>query len=249
MRIIMNHLNKAKTEKDMTANNPQGRKKALTLALVALVLAVFAAVTIWIGKPLLQQFRESPETFRAYVNEHWFTGSLIMTGIIILQVVVAFIPGEPFELGAGFVFGWIPGSVICLVGSTLASALVFLMVRKWGMKLVELFFPREKIMSYSFLNNSRKLNMLTFVLFLVPGTPKDLLTYLAGLTPMKMRTFLLLTMVARIPSVITSTISGSLTQEGNYRTALITYGITLAVTVICSCGYRMISKRKTVQAE
>lgn len=220
------------------------KKKVLTLCLVILVLLTFAAVTVWVGHPLLNQFRNSPETFRDYVNEHWFTGSLIMTGIIMLQVIVAFIPGEPFELGAGFVFGWLSGSVICLIGTALASATVFLMVRKYGVKLVEVFFSREKIKGYAFLNNNKKLNFLIFIMFLIPGTPKDLLTYLAGLTQIKISSFLLLTTLARIPSVISSTVSGSLTQEGSYTTAIIVYGITLLITALCALYYRNISKKQ-----
>ena len=81
-----------------------------------------------------------------------------------------------------------------------------------------------------------------FVLFLIPGTPKDLLTYIIGLTPMKLGTFLGLTTLARLPSIISSTVTGSLTQKGNLTAALITYGITAIVSAVCVLWYRRISK-------
>ena len=175
---------------------------------VAGIILLFFAIAYFVGWPLVRQFRESPETFRDYVKANGVLGPLMMLGVMALQVIVAIIPGEPIELGAGFVFGWLEGALLCLAGSAIASALVYLAVRKWGVKLVELFFPREKILKFSFLQNEKKLDLLVFVLFLIPGTPKDMLTYVVGLTPMKLSTFLLLTTVARIPSVVSSAVTG-----------------------------------------
>ena len=83
-----------------------------------------------------------------------------------------------------------------------------------------------------------------FILFLIPGTPKDLLTYVVGLTPMRLTTFLLLTTLARIPSVVSSAVTGSLAQKGSYTAAIVTYGVTLVITVICVLWYRRISKQE-----
>lgn len=221
--------------------NIRARKTAGILS-VAAVLVLFGLAAYFVGFPLVKQFRESPETFRDYVKANGLLGPVVMIGIMALQVVVAVIPGEPIELGAGFVFGWLEGGLLCLAGAALASALVFLAVRKWGVKLVELFFPREKIMRFSFLQDEKKLDMLVFILFLIPGTPKDLLTYVAGLTPMKLSTFLLLTTVARIPSVVSSTITGSLAQKGSYQAAIITYAVTIVISAVCILLYRRRSK-------
>ncbi len=219
-------------------------RKTLSILLIVGIVIVFSLIAYFVGRPLVREFRESPETFRDYVKSHGPLGPLIMIGIMVMQVIVAFIPGEPFELGAGFVFGWLSGSLLCLAGAAAASAMVFLAVRAWGVKIVELFFPREKIKSYSFLQNEKKLDLLVFILFLIPGTPKDLLTYVVGLTPMKLTTFLLLTTLARIPSVVSSAVTGSLAQKGSYTAAIITYGITLVITVICVLWYRRISKQE-----
>ena len=218
------------------------RRKIASIVSIILILIVFGLISYFVGVPLVRQFRESPETFLTYVASHGMLGKLLMIGVVMLQVVVALIPGEPFELGAGFVFGWLEGSVLCVIGMALASCLVYLAVRKWGVQVAELFFPMEKIRQYSFLKNEKKLDLLVFVLFLIPGTPKDLLTYIIGLTPMKLGTFLGLTTLARLPSIISSTVTGSLTQKGNLTAALITYGITAIVSAVCVLWYRRISK-------
>lgn len=225
------------------------RRRIVSIVTLIAIAAVFSLIAYFVGWPLVRQFRESPETFRAYVKSHGPLGPLMMMGIIAMQVIVAIIPGEPFELGAGFVFGWFQGTVWCLLGSAAASALVYLAVRKWGVKLVEAFFPREIILHYSFLQNEKKLDLLVFILFLIPGTPKDLLTYLVGLTPMKLHTFLILTTIARIPSVVSSAMTGNFAQNERWLAAVITYGVTLIISVICIIWYRRISKKEKEQTD
>ena len=112
------------------------------------------------------------------------------------------------------------------------------------MKLVEVFISREKINQLSFLRTERKRNTLVFVLFLIPGTPKDLLTYFVGLTDMKLGSFLLISLVARLPSVLSSTAGGHLLGEGNLVGALWLYGITGLVSVAGLLIYNAILRRK-----
>lgn len=216
------------------------RRRIVSILALALILIIFGLIAYFVGNPLVRQFQESPETFRDHVKSYGAWGPVLMIGMRAMQVVVAIIPGEVLEVASGFVFGWFWGMVLCLIGTTLAVILIYLAVRKWGMKLVEAFFPREKILKYSFIQNEKKLNMLVFILFLIPGTPKDLLDYLVGLTPMKLSTFLLITTFARIPSVVSSTIVGSLAQDGRVLVAVITYGVTILISLGCVLWYRRV---------
>lgn len=223
-----------------SAEHPENvrRRRIVSIVALAVILIVFGLIFYFVGRPLKWEYDQSPENFRDHVNSYGVWGPALMIGLRMLQVIVAIIPGEFLELASGFIFGWFWGMVLCLVGTTLAVILIFLAVRKWGVKLVEAFFPREKILQYSFIQNEKKLNLLVFILFLIPGTPKDLLDYLAGLTPMKLSTFLLITTFARIPSVVSSTIVGSLAQKGNGLVAGITYGVTILISAACVLWYR-----------
>ena len=118
-----------------------------------------------------------------------------------------------------------------MLGTTLGSILVFSFVRRFGVRAVEVFFPREKINSLRFLQNSKKLNFLVFIIFLIPGTPKDILSYCVGLTTMKMATWLLISSIARIPSIITSTIGGNALGMGEHLFAVIVFAITIVLSV------------------
>lgn len=225
------------------------RRRIVSVISIVLILIVFGLIAYFVGYPLVKQFQESPETFRDYIEQQGAAGPLIMIGIMMLQVVVALLPGEPIEVGAGFIFGWWQGALLCLAGSAIAGGLILLAVRKWGIKLVEAFFPAEKINQYAFLRSEKRLNLLVFMLFLIPGIPKDVVNYLVGLTPMKLGTFVLLTTVARIPSVISSTISGNLAQSENWLGAAITYGITILVTGVCVLWYRKVIKEEKLREQ
>lgn len=218
------------------------RRKIISILSLILIIIVFSLIAYYVGRPLIHTYTDSPEVFRAQIEEKGFFGQLLMVGIMMMQVIVALIPGEPLEVAAGFVFGWLEGAMLCLIGSALAGALIMLAVKKWGVKLVEAFFPPEKINRFSFLRVEKKRNIIMFLLFLIPGTPKDILNYLAGLTPMKISTFVLLTTLARIPSVVSSTVTGSLAQEGNLTAAIITYAVTGVISLACILWYRHISK-------
>ena len=78
----------------------------------------------------------------------------------------------------------------------------------------------------------------------IPGTPKDLLSYFAGLTDIKMGRWLLITTVARIPSVITSTVGGNAVGEQNYLFAILVFAGTLAVSALGLLIYQRISKHR-----
>lgn len=224
------------------------RRRIVSICSLLLFLAVFGAVAYFVGYPLLQQYQQDPDAFRAYIESQGVWGYLIMVGIISLQVVVAIIPGEPLEIAAGAIFGWLGGTLVCMVSFALSGALIFLAVRKWGIKLVEAFFSAEKINRFSFMRNGKKLNLLVFIMFLIPGTPKDILNYLAGLTPMKLSSFVLLTTLARIPSILSSTITGQLALDGNLTAAIVTYGITALVSIGCIIWYRKVSRDEKLQA-
>ena len=211
--------------------------------LAFLIFLGFCVLVGWfIGRPMLALVDE-PERFRDWVDERGIWGRLIFIGMTALQVIVALIPGEPLELGAGYAFGVLEGTLLALTGIVLGSAIVFCFVRSFGIRVVEIFFSREKIHSLKFLQDSRKLNIITFAILLIPGTPKDLLAYFIGLTDMKLSTWLLISAVARIPSVISSVISGNALGTQNYRLAILASAITAGISLIGLGIYHLIQRR------
>ena len=173
----------------------------------------------------------------------------MLLGLQFLQVFIALIPGELLETAAGYAFGPIIGTIICYLGVALASALVFALTRRFGVRLVEVFISREKINELRFINTEKKRNGLIFLLFFIPGTPKDIFTYFVGLTDMKLSTFLAISMVARIPSVVSSTFGGHLLGEGQWWGAVLLYGITGIVSLVGLMVYNKLLRRKQEKSE
>ena len=221
----------------------EAHKKKIYLAAIIVALVFAGAVGYLVGRPMIEFVRE-PDRFRAWVDSSGLWGRVAFVGMVIFQLIIAVIPGEPLEMGAGYAFGAVEGTLLCILGCVIGSALVFLFVRRFGVKLVEVFFSREKIRSLRFLQDSRRLNLLTFIVFFIPGTPKDLLSYFIGLTEMKLSTWLLITGVARIPSIITSTVTGDALGLQNYQFALIAFGATLVLSLAGIFIYRRISARR-----
>ncbi len=210
------------------------------LSLLSIVI-FFVIITITVGKPLLE-FVSDSEKFRIWVDSQGFWGRLTLIGLMCLQVVIAIIPGEVIEIGAGYAYGAIEGMFLCLIGAAIGSAIIFLFTKHFGIKMVEAFISREKINSLKFIKDSKKLNLLIFILFFIPGTPKDVITYFVGLTPISLRTFLILSSIARIPSVISSTIGGNALGMKDYTFAILVFAITAVISIIGVIIYNKILK-------
>ena len=172
------------------------RRKCIGVASLFLFAISLILLTLFFTK-VLAPYLQSTEELRAFLNSFGWKGYLILFVLQCLQVTVALIPGEVVELGAGYAYGVIKGSLICLAGIVIASAIIFLLVKRIGIPLVEAFISREKIQQLRFINNREKLKRLVFFLFLIPGTPKDVLTYFVGLTNMKLSDFLLISIIRK----------------------------------------------------
>lgn len=222
------------------------RKRIISIIIVAVLLATSVIVFLLVGKPLIQ-FVSDSDRLRAWVDENWLGSRLAYIGMVVFQIVVAIIPGEPFEIAAGYAFGAVEGTVICVLGSTIGGTLVFLLVKKFGVKLVEVFIPMEKIRSLKFLQDHKKRDIMVFLLFFIPGTPKDALSYFAGLTDMDVKTWLVITMIAKLPSIITSTVGGNAIGTRQYLFAIVVFGITILISGVGLGFYNHYTKKK--QAE
>ena len=132
---------------------------------------------------------------------------------------------------------------------TFIGSLVFIALSKlFGKKFVNVFFPIEKINSIKFLQDEKKVYFSLFFIYLIPGTPKDILTYAASITNINMVKFMIITSIARIPSIITSTIVGAEIMEQNYWLAAGIFIGTGALSIICSIIYNRLSKARDKKA-
>ncbi len=215
-------------------------KKAYKYISIILFFAAMAVLTV-IAIPFIQTARR-PEQFEAFIDRFGMLGIFMMLFIQIAQVVVAIIPGELIEFVAGSMYGWLGGLLVCLTGITIGQTIIFKLVKTFGKDFVEAAAGSSAMNKIRFLKDEKKLKRVVFFLFFVPGTPKDLLTYAAPFTSISLRDFLLITLIARVPTVISSTYAGDAFAESKFKTLLITYGIITVISLIGIGIYKLYLK-------
>ncbi len=221
-------------------NLPKG-KGAWILLSISVVICLATFVGIW----AVYYYFENPQIFRDFVEEHYIIGAVMMFTLFVIQVILALIPGGLLEIACGYAFGSIMGSIISVAGIMTGSALTIFLVRLFGRKFAELFYPKEKLDSISILKDKKKRNLLVFIVFLIPGTPKDLLTYVVGLTDMSIPQYLLITGIARTPAIVISTIGGDALGLENYWQGLLFLGGLILVSGIGVFIYKKMHKKES----
>jgi len=159
---------------------------------------------------------------------------------MVVQIFLPILPGEPVEVLAGMSYGPIGGLLVIFLGAFLSSLIIFTLVRKFGKSFIYSFISKEKIEKLEnskLFSDPKRIDTILFILFFIPGTPKDLFVYLSGLLPIKLSRFLIISTFARFPSIISSTIAGSSLVEGNWTAIVMVYAITFALAGLITFAF------------
>jgi uncharacterized membrane protein YdjX (TVP38/TMEM64 family) len=148
-----------------------------------------------------------------------------------LQVVFAPIPGEATGFIGGYLFGVPLGLLYSTLGLTLGSILAFLIARWLEEHYVKRWIPAEILKKFDFLME-RQGALVAFILFLLPGFPKDYLCFVLGLSHMPFKLFLLISVVGRLPGTLLLALQGAKVYEGDYYSTLVILGLCLIVIVV-----------------
>lgn len=159
-------------------------------------------------------------------------GVFILLALQFIQVVVAFIPGEVTQMAAGMLYGPLWGSLLILFGCAISSAFVYTIVHKLGAPFVMDLVPEKQLKKFQDFEKTGRLGVIVFILFLIPGLPKDTFTYLVPLTDMKLKPFVLITTVARAPGIVLSAYAASGLVDGNIWTSVVIFAILIILAII-----------------
>lgn len=213
------------------------------VAAVAVALALLAAAVAF--GPQLWAFFSDGKAVQTWVDAQGPLAPVAMAGLVVAQIAVAVLPGEPVELAAGYLFGFWEGTVVCLAGSLVGTVAVTALVRLLGMRIVRAFFSAEQLDGVAWLHDSRRFELVMLIVFLIPGTPKDVLTYAAGLTTCPWWRIAAIATVGRIPSIITSTLAAGFASSGNWAAAGVTLVATVALAGAGAAAYGVVRRRET----
>lgn len=227
------------------------KAKIFRIILLIIVVAIILGTLIYLF-PLFQNLStdKGKIEFKEKIQSSGLLGLLMLSSLQFAQIFLIIIPGEPLEVLAGMCYGTIGGTIFITISAFITSAIIFFAVRKFGRKFVYSFCSKErveKIENSKLFKNVDKLEWIMIILFLIPGTPKDLLVYIAGLLPIKPLRFILISTFARFPSVISSTIAGANIIEGKFHMLFIAYLVTFIIVGILIFVINKLDKTKLTQ--
>jgi uncharacterized membrane protein YdjX (TVP38/TMEM64 family) len=206
------------------------KKRASTLAILAfpLFFVLVAAVLILFGDSLAPLFRDKA-AIRSWIEARGILGAGAFVLLQILQVVVFVLPGEIVQIAGGFAFGFGKGILLTLAGISIGSMFNYLVGRVLGRPFVEALFPAEKLAGIEGVLRDGKSLAGYFLLFVIPGIPKDALCYVGGMSRFPPVLFLLASMAGRLPGIAGSSFMGSSAYGGNLGLSIAVF----AVSALC----------------
>lgn len=186
----------------------QKKRRVITALCLLLFLILLVTLTVIFWDSLTAVVAE-PQAFRDRIEDQGLVGKCIFTALMAAQVILAPIPGHPFEVVGGYCFGVWGGVILTSLGAAIGSAVAFWLSRFFGAKAVKSFYSEEKLQKVFFLKANEKQNLFTLIFFLIPGVPKDMLAYFMGLTQMRFGVFMLLSTIGRLPGIFIAVLGGA----------------------------------------
>lgn len=216
----------------MRDDKKRGRITAIIklIILLAIILGIPAALYLRFGSDLFSM--STVYWFTDYLRSHKAASSWILITAQIIQVIVCLLPGQPIQFAASYLFGIFHGLALSIAGAVIGTVISFSLARFLGRDFLYLFFDRDKIEEYYIKLNSGKALMIVLLIYLIPGVPKDLVSYAAGISEMKLRPFILVSTIGRCPGMAGSLLFGHFFGTGNYKAIAVLAVVCAAVLIL-----------------
>jgi uncharacterized membrane protein YdjX (TVP38/TMEM64 family) len=202
------------------------------VAFPAVVLGILLAV--FLLREDLTAIFSSPERVEAWIEQVGMAGAIAFVLVQFVQVVIFVIPGEVVQIAGGYLFGTVFGVLYSLIGISAGSLFNFFLARLLGVPFVEAVFPEKHVEQFRRVAESPKAKIGFFLFFLIPGIPKDILCYVAGVSPLGPVAFFVISMTGRLPALVGSNIIGEAASAQQWPLAI---GIFAASVVLFGLGF------------
>jgi uncharacterized membrane protein YdjX (TVP38/TMEM64 family) len=198
---------------------------ACVIFLLGLICNFWGPICLWCDR--CYNFLGDKQQFKKWLMSFGPLAPLVFISIQSLQVVFAPIPGEATGFIGGFLFGVMPGFFYSTIGLTIGSILAFLLGRWLEVLFVKKVVSEATLKKFDFIIE-REGTLIAFLLFLLPGFPKDYLCFILGLSEMPLKVFIILVTIGRLPGTLLLSLQGAQVYKGNY----LSFGILLGIFVI-----------------
>ena len=213
------------------------KKSKIVWAILKLVLLIFLiiAVPLYIivfQRDYIQKFHAINDVL-AFLKSYKKESIFIYLAVQALQIIISVIPGQAFQFAAGYLYGFFFGLILSLIGAFIGTTISFYIARVLGRDAMHMFFSKDKFNMYVERLNSKKAYTIVFIIYLIPGLPKDIVSYAAGASSMRFKPFLLLSLIGRTPGMSGSLLIGALYMTGHYVAMWILAGSSLVIFALC----------------
>ena len=209
-----------------------------TILKFALLLLIIIGLPLYIYffEPQLIDSMSSMENVNALFEHYHAESILVYIGAQILQIIICVIPGQWLQFAAGYMYGFWLGFLYSIIGAAIGSVVTYYLAKLLGRDAMHLIFGEARINEFIHKLNSKKAIVIVFLIFLIPGVPKDLCNYAAGISEMKLKPFLIVSLVGRSPGMMGSLLIGRQIEAGNYTGAIV---VATVAVVLCVVGIIM----------
>lgn len=216
------------------SSDSSGRKIIAISKLILLVLIVVgipAFLYLKYGSGVFS--KDTASQVIAYLRQNSHIAFLLIIGLQIIQVVVCILPGQPIQFAASYMFGVGIGYLLSIIGAVIGTAISFSLAKALGSEAMHVIFGEEKVREYQRRLNSGRGLMMTFLIYLIPGVPKDLVSYAAGISEMRFRPFVLAATIGRSPAMLGSLLVGHFFGKQNYTAMIIITAVIVLILLVC----------------
>ena len=189
--------------------------------LLLILIVVGIPIYIWFFHGDWIKSIENIDDVVAFLEKYETQSIFVYIGLQIVQIVISIIPGQVFQMAAGYIYGFWPALLFAMTGALLGTTLSFMLAKALGRDFLHIFFGEEKMSYYIERLNSKKMYAIVFFLYLIPGIPKDMVSYAAGVSEIKFKPFIIISALGRLPGMIGCLLMGDMMMEENYTGAVI----------------------------
>lgn len=222
--------------KNDTKDIVRRRIKVLSIILkfvLLLIIVIGIPLYIYFCQPQMIEQISSLEKVNALLNEYKGYSIIIYIMAQIFQIVICVIPGQGLQFAAGYAFGFWLGLLFSLIGAAIGAVVAYYLAKLLGQGILYLLFDQEQMDNFVEKLNSKKAIVVVFAIYLIPGLPKDACSYAAGISSMKLKPFLIVSLLGRTPAMAGSLLIGNQIGAGSYTIAVV---IGVLAVILCILG-------------
>lgn len=221
--------------KSDTKDKVRRRVRILSTVLkFALLLIILVGIPLYIFlcHPEVIEFMSSIDNINALFEEYKGYSILVYIAAQVLQIIICVIPGQMLQFAAGYAFGFWLGLLFSLIGAAIGAVVSYYLAKLLGQGILYLIFDEDQMENFIGKLNSKKAIIAVLVIYLIPGLPKDACSYAAGISNMKLKAFLVVSLIGRTPAMAGSLLIGNQVELGSYTAAIIIGAVAIILCVL-----------------